>query len=221
MAVTLEQKGDVALITMDDGKVNAISHAMLDGLHKALDDSKDAKAVVLAGRAGIFSGGFDLSVLQSGDMLAAMELVRAGGLLTHRIYGLGKPVVAAATGHAIAMGSFLLMSFDSRIGPDGPAKYGMNESAIGMVIPMFAQVLTEERIALRHRTKAFIQATLYDSKGAVEAGYLDRLVAPEQVVEAALEEAAALAVYPTSAYAGNKAQIRQPALDRMKKSLDV
>ena len=221
MSITLEQKGDIALITMDDGKANAISHAALDGLNKALDDSADAKAVVIAGRDGMFSGGFDLSVMRSGDMAAAMELVRRGGVLAHRLYGLQKPLIAAATGHGIAMGAFILMSCDTRIGPDGPAKYGMNETQIGMVIPMFAQVLAEERLALRHRTAAFIQATIYDSHGAVEAGYLDKLVAPETIVDAALETATMMAAYPTSAYAGNKVQIRQTALDRMKKSLEV
>lgn len=221
MAVTLEHKGDIALITMDDGKANAISHAVLDGLNTALDDAKDARAVVLAGREGVFSGGFDLSVMRSGDMVAAMQLVQRGGVLAHRLYGLSKPLVAAATGHGIAMGAFILMACDTRIGPAAPAKFGMNETAIGMVVPMFAQVLAEERLVLSHRTKAFIQATIYDSEGAREAGYLDALEPPEHLVEAALNEAETLAAYPTSAYAGNKAQIRQTALDRMQKSLEV
>lgn len=221
MLVTLEQKGDVALITMDDGKANAISHDMLDGLNKAIDDSNDARAVVLAGRAGMFSGGFDLSVMKAGDIAAVVDLVRRGGVFAHRLYGLKKPLIAAATGHGIAMGSFMLMASDTRIGPDGPAKYGMNETAIGMVIPMYAQVLAEERIALKHRTAAFIQATIYDSKGAVEAGYLDMLAAPDEVVATALKTAEAMAQYPTDAYAGNKLQLRQTALARMDESLKL
>ena len=221
MTVGIEQKGDVALITMDDGKANAISHAMIDALNNALDETAKARAVVLAGRPGIFSGGFDLSVMKAGDASAVVDLVRRGGLLAHRLYGLKKPLVAAATGHGVAMGAFMLMASDTRIGPKGASKFGMNETAIGMVIPMFGQVLVEERLCLKQRTAAFIQATIYDSQGAVDAGYLDKLVEPEDVIPVALETAEALAEFPTDAYAGNKQQIRQVALDRMLQSLQV
>lgn len=221
MTVGIEQKGDVALITMDDGKANAISHAMIDALNNALDETAKARAVVLAGRLGIFSGGFDLSVMKAGNASAVVDLVRRGGLLAHRLYGLKKPLVAAATGHGVAMGAFMLMASDTRIGPKGASKFGMNETAIGMVIPMFGQVLVEERLCLKQRTAAFIQATIYDSQGAVDAGYLDKLVEPEDVIPVALETAEALAEFPTDAYAGNKQQIRQVALDRMLQSLQV
>ncbi|MEO0466591.1 MAG: crotonase/enoyl-CoA hydratase family protein [Pseudomonadota bacterium] len=219
MTATLETRGDIALITMDDGKANAVSHAMLDSLNEALDEATDAKAVVLAGREKCFSGGFDLSVMNSGDMASAVELVRRGGKLAHRLYGLPRPLVGAATGHGIAMGAFMLLACDTRIGPDAPAKYGMNETAIGMLIPMFAQVLTEERLPRRHRTKSFIQATIYDSAGAVDAGFLDEIVAPEAVVETALGIAQQLGQYPTDTYAGNKMLIREKALKRIEHSL--
>ena len=221
MTATLTHAGDVAIITMDDGKANAVSYAMIESLNTALDDSESARAVVLAGRPGVFSGGFDLSVMKAGDMAAVTELVKRGGILAHRLYGLKKPVVAAATGHGIAMGAFMLMASDTRIGPEEPAKYGMNETAIGMVIPMFAQVLAEERLSLRHRTAAFIQATIYDSQGAVDAGYLDQLAPQDAVVEKATAAAEALAQYPTDAYAGNKRTIRAGALARMAESLGL
>ncbi|MEM1229856.1 MAG: crotonase/enoyl-CoA hydratase family protein [Pseudomonadota bacterium] len=221
MTATLTHTGDIAVITMDDGKANAVSYAMIDSLNSALDESEAARAVVLAGRPGVFSGGFDLSVMKAGDMAAVTELVKRGGILAHRLYGLKKPLIAAATGHGIAMGAFMLMASDTRIGPEASAKYGMNETAIGMVIPMFAQVLAEERLSLRHRTGAFIQATIYDSQGAVDAGYLDRLVAQDAVVAKAVEEAEQLAQYPTDAYAGNKLTIRANALARMAQALGL
>lgn len=221
MPATLESRGDIALITMDDGKANAVSYAMLDALNGALDDAKDAKAIVLAGRERMFSGGFDLSVMNTGDINKMTDLVSKGGVLAHRLYGLDKPLIAAATGHGIAMGLFTLLACDTRIGPDAPAKYGMTETAIGMVIPMFAQVLTEERVPKRFLTNAFIQANVFDSHRAVEAGFLDRLVAPEKVVDTALEVAEMMGAYPNHAYVGNKLQLRKPALDRMAESLGL
>jgi len=221
MPATLESRGDIALITMDDGKANAISYEMLDAVNAALDDVGDAKAVVLAGRERMFSGGFDLNVMNSGDVDKMTNLVRQGGILAHRLYGFDKPVIAAATGHGIAMGLFTLLSCDTRIGPDAPAKYGMTETAIGMVIPMFAQVLTEDRVPKRFLTNAFIQANVFDSHNAVEAGFLDRLVAPEKVVDTALEVAEMMGAYPNHAYVGNKLQLRKPALDRMAASLGL
>lgn len=217
-SVTIED--DIATITMDDGKANAISHTMLDALNAALDEAETgAKAVVLAGRDGLFCGGFDLKVMQGATGEEVAALVNRGGALAHRLYGLRLPLVAAVTGHGIAMGAFILMACDTRIGPQSGAKFGMNETAIGMVIPMFAQVLAEERLALRHRTAAFIQAKIYESEEAVAAGYLDSMVPAGEVLSAAKAHAAAMAAMPTGSYAGNKLQIRGPALERMKASL--
>src|SRR5690606_9787937 len=114
--------GDVATITFDDGKANALSHAVLDAFHQHLDRAEqEAKAVVIAGRPTRFSAGFDLSVMR-GEAEGVRALVTAGAELILRIYELPIPAVIACTGHAIAAGAIMLMAADVRIGTEGEFK---------------------------------------------------------------------------------------------------
>jgi hypothetical protein len=134
--VRYERSGAVSTITMDDGKVNALSTDMLQELNAALDQAEvDDAIVVLTGRDGVFSAGFDLAVLV-GDGVAAIPMLRAGFELAHRVLSSRRPVIVACSGHAIAMGAFLLLSADYRIGVAGAAhKYTANEVAIGLTMP--------------------------------------------------------------------------------------
>ena len=124
--VNYELRGDVALLSFDDGKANVISSQSTAALSAALDRAeKKAKALVLAGRAGRFSAGFDLSVMRQGGAAVA-EMVGAGAELGLRLYGFSLPTVGAVTGHALAMGAVLLLTADERISGDAPAKIGLN-----------------------------------------------------------------------------------------------
>src|SRR6476660_4942180 len=116
--VNYELNESVATITLDDGKVNVLGSAMQTAINEALDraEKDDAKAIVLAGTQRVFSGGFDISVFQSGDAKAALDMMAGGFELSGRCLTLPVPVIMAATGPAIAMGSFLLLSGDHRIG---------------------------------------------------------------------------------------------------------
>jgi enoyl-CoA hydratase len=184
---------DVATITFDDGKANALSRSAIDALHGALDRAeREAKAVVLAGRPGRFSAGFDLSVMQGGvDDVRA--LVRAGAELSLRVYTFPRPVVLACTGHALAAGAILLMSADVRIGAQGSFKIGLNEVAIGMPVPHFAVELARDRLSKRHVTDSVLLASIVDPTQALDVGYLDAVVDADAVVSAAQSRAAELA----------------------------
>ena len=132
-----QMQGDVAVLTMDDGKANAVSHAYIDALSEGLDRAEeDAKAVVLLGRVGVFSAGFDLKEIAKGPA-ESKALVDRGAALLFRLFTFPMPVVAASAGHAIAAGALLLLASDTRIGVGGDAKYGLNETAIGMSLPPF------------------------------------------------------------------------------------
>src|SRR3954454_7431827 len=124
--VRYELDGDVAVIRVDDGKANALSHAVIDALEAALHKAgTEAKAVVLVGREGKFSAGFDLKTMTAGPE-QAIGLLKAGIELALSVYLSPIPVVVAATGHGLAMGAILLMAADLRIGAEGPYKIGMN-----------------------------------------------------------------------------------------------
>ena len=166
----------VATITMDDGKVNALSPRMLGELNIALDRAEaDGAAVVLAGRGGIFSAGFDLAVLGDGGAAAA-EMVRSGFELAARLLEFPAPVLAVCTGHAVAMGAFLLLSADYRIGLAGPFRITANEVAIGLTMPTAAVELCRARLTPAAFSRAVTLAEVYSPPEAAAAGFLDRAV---------------------------------------------
>ena len=128
--------------------------------------------MVITGRQGKFSAGFDLATMTESTE-SMRELVTAGAQLLMRLYGFGLPTVAACNGHALAAGALVLLSCDRRIGAEGPAKIGLNEVAIGMALPIFAVELARDRLQPAQLTPALMAARIYDPAGAVDAGYLD------------------------------------------------
>ncbi len=211
-------EGTVALITIDDGKANALSADIIADISAALDEACADEAVgaaVLAGRDGRFSGGFDLQVMQAGDFTAIVNLVADGGDLVAKCFGCSIPVVAACTGHAVAAGALLLMGCDVRVGADGPFKIGLNEVAIGMVLPAWAMDLAEARLSKRHVQRCVANARLVGPGEAVDAGFLDHVVEPAMVLERAIAEAAELATLNGPAYGKTVEQFRSPVLDAM------
>lgn len=174
--VTLVQDGDVAVITLDDGKANALSFAVLDGLNEALTAAEaSAKAVVLVGREDKFSAGFDLKVM-TGSIEDARNLLSGGALLGLRLFTFPMPVVLGVTGHALAMGGILTTTADYRVGAEGNYKLGLNEVAIGMPVPSFGVELCRDRLSPAWFTRCVQNATLCSPTEAVEAGFLDEVV---------------------------------------------
>lgn len=220
VTTTIGQDG-VAVVRLDDGKANAVSHALIDHVHAALDAAeRDARAVCLVGRPGRFSAGFDLSVMTAGPD-STRALVRAGGELLMRIYGLGLPTVAAVTGHALAAGALLVLACDTRIGADVPAKIGLNETAIGMGLPRYGVELARDRLTSAAFTAAVLQATIYDPGDAVTAGYLDRVVPETDLYDVSVAEAARLGAFRTGAYALTKSQMRSATIAEVMAGLDA
>jgi enoyl-CoA hydratase len=192
-ALTVDQSDAVTVVVMDDGKANALNHELIDGLRAALRDAEaNSRALVLAGRPGRFSAGFDLSVMTAGPD-AAMPLLQAGADLAIDIYMSRVPVVLGVTGHALAMGAILLLAADVRVGTAGEFKIGMNEVAIGMPVPRFATELARDRLSKLHFVPAIQHAHIYDPASAVEAGYLDQVAADGEAINAAVAHASMLA----------------------------
>ncbi|MBU6330754.1 MAG: crotonase/enoyl-CoA hydratase family protein [Acidobacteria bacterium] len=191
--ISYELRERVALITIDDGKANAVTHTLAAELREALARARnEAGAVVIAGRPGRFSAGFDLAVMTSGAE-QARDLLRAGAEVALDIFEFPMPVVLAVTGHALAMGAILLLAADHRIGAEGAFKIGLNEVAIGMPVPSFAVELARECLTTTAFTTAINHAQIYDPPGAVTAGYLNAVVPADAVVDAAVAHAAELA----------------------------
>ncbi len=197
---------DLAIIEVDDGKANAVGHTFIETVSAGLDRALgEARAVVVKGRPGVFSAGFDLKEFEKGPD-ATQALVNAGARLLLKTFSHPQPVVAACTGHAVAAGALMLLACDTRVGAAGDFRIGLNETAIGMGLPTFGLQLADARLSRRHHTAAVIQARLFEPSAAVDAGFLDETA--DDPVARAMVLAAELAKLPTEAYAANKRDSR-------------
>lgn len=220
-AVTYVLEDKVAVVTMDDGKANALSQAMIEALLAAHTRAeREANAMVLAGRPERFCAGFDLRVMMSGPE-AATTLLKSGSSLLMKFYGSPIPLVIACTGHAVAGGALLALTGDYRIGAQGPYKMGLNELSIGLPVPVLAMELARDRLSRRALVQATLLATMYDPDAAVSAGYLDIAVPADQVLTRARAEAAKLSVLPRVPFVQTKQRLRGATIQHVNSSLDA
>ena len=216
---TLEDK--TAVVVMDDGKANALGTTMMTELLAALARAeKEASAIVLAGRAERFCAGFDLRAMMSGRD-AAIATLRQGVDVLLGFYGTPLPLVIACTGHALAGGALLALTGDLRLGAAGPFKVGLNEVAIGLPVPLLAMEFARDRLSKRALTRATLLATIYTPADAVDAGYLDGVVAASDLLARAKEEAARLGALSPMAYRATKELLRRPTIERIRAGLDA
>lgn len=215
-------RDSVATITLDDGKANVLSPAMQTAINEALDRSEadGAKAVVIAGNSRLFSGGFDLSVFSSGDAQAALGMLSGGFELAVRTLTFPVPVIIAATGPAIAMGSFWLLTGDHRVG-SSQSRCQANEVAIGMTLPNAALELMRMRLAPAAFERAVSMAATFAGDEAIAAGWLDEIVEPDNVVGRAQEVAAdAASSLNPGAHLASKLKAREPVLTAVRAGIE-
>jgi enoyl-CoA hydratase len=213
--------GKVATITMDDGKVNVLTPAALSALSGALDRAEqDGAVVVLSGRPGVFSAGFDLPTLRAGGP-EGLAMLKAGFSTAARVLAFPTPVVVACTGHAIAIGVFLVLSGDYRVGADGPFKLTANEVAIGLTLPTAAIEICRQRLAPAPFNRAVVLAETFGPEDAAAAGFLDRVVAPDALLSTAQGIAADLAGLDMQAHRATKQRVRGESLAKIRASIDA
>ena len=218
--LTYRLGGSVGVLVLDDGKANVFNDASIAAIHAALDRAEqEAGSVVLAGRPGRFSGGFDLSVMGS-DPVTMQALVRSGAELLLRLWEFPRPVIIACTGHAVAAGAMFLLTADYRIGIEGDWSIGLNEIGIGMPLPQFTVELARARLDPRAFTRATLHAELYDGEGAVRAGYLDEAVPAEALLDRVMAKATEMARFSPSGYLPSKHRARHALADYIRSSLD-
>lgn len=206
--VTYELNDGIATITLNNGKANALSHEVFEGLNAALDQAEQDKAIViLTGQPGMFSGGYDLKEMQKGPK-EAMALVKVGSTLTRRLSASPRPVIAACSGHAIAKGAFILLSVDYRIGVEGSFKLGLNEVAIGMTMHHAGIEIARHRMPAPYFYRSVVNAEIFNPEGAIAAGFLDEAVAPEQLMERALAVATQMKQLNMTAHKQTKLKVK-------------
>jgi enoyl-CoA hydratase len=219
--VTYELVDSIATIAMDDGKVNALSLDMLNEISAALDQAVEDHAVaVLVGRDGVFSAGFDLKVLRAGgpDFVA---MLRAGFELAERLLSFPTPVVIACPGHAMAMGVFLLLSGDYRIGAAGPYKIRANEVAIGLTMPRAAVEILRQRLTPAAFTRATLLSETFTPDNAIEVGLVDRVVEAGDLLAEAHGVATQLATLDMRAHYESKLRAREQTLRALRAGIEA
>ncbi|WP_026147654.1 crotonase/enoyl-CoA hydratase family protein [Robiginitomaculum antarcticum] len=218
--VTTKIENGVAIITMDDGKANVLSTAMIGELNDALDAAEDAGAiVVLTGRDGMMSGGFNLKEMQAGPK-QAMTLTSLGSKLARRILAFPRPVIYAASGHSIAMGAFLALACDYRMIKAGSFKVGLNETMIGMTMHNFGIELARYRLPLHYFNRCVINAEIFDPKGAIHAGFFDRVVPEEQWAMAGPMAAQMFAQLNKDAFSNTKIRSRKAVFEILDQAIE-
>ena len=219
--VAYQSEENYAIITINNGKANAISHEVIAGLNVSLDKAEqDDKVVILTGTSGIFSGGFDLKIMTK-SAVSAIELVTKGSQLSLRMLSFPKPIIIACNGHAIAKGAFLLLSADYRIGVEGDFKIGLNEVMIGMTMHHAGIAIAKSRLSEVYLNRSVNNAEIFNSKDAVKAGFLDLIVPEAHLLPTGIKVAEMFSKLNKKAHAETKLKVRKPHLEALANAIEL
>jgi len=220
--VTYQLEDGIATLTLDNGKVNAVSPDLIAAFNKALDQAEQDRAVVIvtSARPGILSGGYDLKIMTSSPQ-AATDLVAAGSTLARRMLAHPFPIITACPGHAVAKGAFILLSSDYRIGTEGPFSTGLNEVQIGMTMHHVGIELARDRLRKSAFHRSVINGEMFDPQAAVDAGFLDKIVPAEQLLPAARAAAEQLKKINMKAHGATKLKVRKDLLETLDRSIEL
>jgi enoyl-CoA hydratase len=214
MTVTVERCDQVMTAVIDDGKANALTFATIAELRSAVSASVDENCpLIVAGRDGYFSAGFDLEVMRSGDRDLVSSLAGQGFLLFREMLAAPVPVLAACTGHALAAGALLLLAADYRIGQPGTYQLGLNETRIGIALPQPAVAMARFRLSTNHLAAATLFATVVTPDLACDFGYLDRIDADPSA--AAVASVTPIASVGLRAFAKTKQRMNADIVDQL------
>ncbi len=219
--VTVQQDENIAVLTLDDGKVNVFSASMAERLQECFNTlDPGIGAVVVRGRPGILSAGFDLKTLGSGDPEATVDMVSKTVRMTMDVLSFPRPVIGVATGHSVAMGALFLMAMDYRIGARGHFRIGLNEVMDGLALPIFAIELSRFRLPVVNLIAGTLHSSLCTPDEAVSAGFLEEAVPSDELMETAMLRARDFARLPNPAYHISKQNLVAPIRDRILNTLD-
>ena len=218
---TLSKENDISIIKLDDGKANAFSYNMLSQVNDLLKKvPRDSGALVITGREGLFSGGFDLKTLATGDMEKITKMVQLGYRLLLELFSFDRPIVAAVSGHSIALGLFVTCSADYRIAIDGKYVCQANEVRNNMDIPTQIMEIIRARVNKKYFYSAVYHSDAYSVQDSIEVGYIDEVVSEDQFMERVMEKAKELATLPHPFYANTKKTAQEDVRQKIADAID-
>ena len=218
---TLSKENDISIIKLDDGKANAFSYDMLSQVNELLKQvPRDSGALVITGREGLFSGGFDLKTLATGDMEKITKMVQLGYRLLLELFSFDRPIIAAVSGHSIALGLFVTCSADYRIAIDGKYVCQANEVRNNMDIPTQIMEIIRARVNKKYFYSAVYHSDAYSVQDSIEVGYIDEVVSEDQFMKRVMEKAKELATLPHPFYANTKKTAQDNVRQKIADAID-
>ena len=212
-----EDRGPIAVLRLAHGKASALDTELLEALDRSLRELDDARpdAVVLTGTGSIFSAGVDLLRVLDGGTGYLAGFLPLLARAVRRLFAFPRPVVAAVNGHAIAGGCILACACDLRIMAAGEGRIGVPELRVGVPFPVAPLEVLRFAVPPQHLQKLAYTGRTYGAAEALEWGLVDEVVAPDRLLERALEAAGQLAAIPGASFELTKAQLRRPTLERI------
>lgn len=213
-----EDVDGIAVVRLAHGKVNALDLELLNAITQtfgALDHSTH-RAIVLTGSGRSLSAGVDLWQVIDGGPEYVHALLPALSEAFLAVFTVGKPVVAAVNGHAIAGGAILACACDHRMMAETDARIGVTELRVGVPFPLSALEILGFAMGAERAREAVITAATHLPHEALAKGYVDELVASADLLGAAVAWAdRASARIPADVYRLTKAQQRLPVSERL------
>ena len=215
--VKTEINDGIAFLTLNDGKVNALTLDLMNAFTNGLEEIhiSEAKAVIVTGTCNSFSAGIDLvKMLKEGDEYRSDFGDTLNQFLRH-IITFEKPVIAAVNGHAVAGGCILTAACDYRIMADTNIKIGVTELKVGVPFPSVPMEVLRHVVHQGFLSEVAYLGKLYSPQEGMERGLVNEVVPPDELMDRALEVANELGNAPLEAFRLVKASINLPVMDRI------
>jgi len=211
----IEHPGGILELRLNRPPVNALNPALIRAIAEALAgaDTGGTRAVVLAGRPGMFSAGLDVPELLAHDRAGIVDLWSTLYSLLYQLATYPLPVAAAITGHSPAGGAVMALFCDTRIMAEGDFRIGLNEVQVGLPMPpVIFRALSW--VVGPHRAELLAGgAHLVNSAEALRLGFVDEVVPAEHVVEHAVAWCRERLALPANAHATTRRMARQSFVD--------
>jgi enoyl-CoA hydratase len=159
----------------------------------------------------MLSAGLNIKTMATLDDDGLAELLVAFGRTMHRVWLEPRPVVVAATGHAIAGGTILALSADHAVAAEGTYGWGLTETTIGFPLPGWVITIARANVRTDRLDDLLLPGTTVSPAAAVAVGFADVAVQPAAVLDTALSRARQLASLPRATYAETKRRLRGAA----------
>jgi len=207
-----------ALISMDDGKANAMNFDFFSEMGEALDrtEKEGARTLIITGRPGYFSGGLDVRLLTSLPPQEVNRLADTFARTMLRMFALPVPTVAVLSGHAVAGGAMLSFVCDLRFAVEGVYRIQMNEMVIGIPLPTWMLMIGRAVIPAQWLAESFLHGRAYLPMEALEKGLVHGLIEKDDdPIGSVTKRIEHLKGVNSQAYQTSKSRLRNADIERV------